>query len=460
MLEQLDLSSILQRVEMHAKTGLLVVDKGEHRVELYFRDGRLMALGPMHSPLSLGEQLCQMGYISTSALQQVLALIGNKHFSEISLASKLIELGYVNQDQLRSWATRRAQEAIRTITGWSSGTVSFEEQKMPPADRLLVAVAISSFLSSQPSSIPVTPQSSLLSSSSAAVSQLMYEQVRQAASVGPTIPETPTMVPADVSNIPTLLEAAQFIESSSLLSASALLGFADEGSPSPMKTRSTNEMQSLSLSSGSVPVLPRLQQSQPMPVLAAPQQVDISYMQPDMVLASADMTQLVESNAQIQITPDQWRVLTRVDGHTSLKRASQELLMAPSQLCVVAGGLVALGIIRVVMPEHQPIKEFSPVSKEYAMAGLNNGYVMPGAAVAPTPPWAAALPSSDVMPQQMSPSTFETRSQWGNGGNGATFVAGYGWAVRSNSPQSFSAERPVASVMPSPVSYMPSSGRR
>jgi hypothetical protein len=104
---------------------------------------------------------------------------------------------------------------------------------------------------------------------------------------------------------------------------------------------------------------------------------------------------------------------------------------SPDIICAIAGELVAEGLIQVVLPQQTPNPDMPPV----AINGFGNGYVAPGYAAAPAAPWNASvpvLPGSDIAPQSQylsGPSglPFETESQWGNGGNGATFIPGRGW---------------------------------
>ncbi len=56
-LEQVSLPVIFQRLEQYSKTGVLVVKQGEQWVELYFRDGRLMCIGPVRVNTTLGDRL-------------------------------------------------------------------------------------------------------------------------------------------------------------------------------------------------------------------------------------------------------------------------------------------------------------------------------------------------------------------------------------------------------------------
>lgn len=179
-----------------------------------------------------------------------------------------------------------------------------------------------------------------------------------------------------------------------------------------------------------------------------PKRIDPSFMHPDMVLMPADLSAVREQNPSVALTPDQWRLLTRADGRTSLRLACQELGMLPEQICQVAGELIAENLIHVVAPVTGPMSAGPmpmPVSQERAMPGLNNSYVMPGYAAAPAAPWSApaAMPETPRFAASAS-MPFETQSQWGNGGNGAIFVPGRGWVASSQPLQPLQSSGPLA----------------
>ena len=119
--------------------------------------------------------------------------------------------------------------------------------------------------------------------------------------------------------------------------------------------------------------------------------------------------------------------------------------MPASLVCQLVGELIAAGLIQVSMPMRQvPMDELSPVSRELITAGLGNGYIAPGYAAIPSQPWAAISPSTEILPPSSSSSNpFETRSQWGNGGNGATFVPGQGWIAASQPLQPLQPSGPL-----------------
>jgi hypothetical protein len=161
-------------------------------------------------------------------------------------------------------------------------------------------------------------------------------------------------------------------------------------------------------------------------------------MQPDMVLVPADISAFREQNPKVQITPDQWRVLTCVDGHNSLQMACQLLGLTPDAICVLAGELVAEGLIYVVPPDQVRIQVPALNTQDLSTPDVTNAYVVPGYAAASANPWSAsvpALPSTDAVPNPSTALPFETESQWGNGGNGATFVPGRGWITTPQTMQ-------------------------
>ena len=148
MLEQIDLSSVLRRLETYSKTGLMVIIHENQWVELYFRDGRLMCIGPVRTNANLGERLLKDGVISPVALKETLLVIGSAQRNETRMALTLMDLGYVSHEGLRTWATHNATEVLRALLSWTSGEVSFGEDAIPPTDRLLVALSVSALLAS------------------------------------------------------------------------------------------------------------------------------------------------------------------------------------------------------------------------------------------------------------------------------------------------------------------------
>ena len=111
------------------------------------------------------------------------------------------------------------------------------------------------------------------------------------------------------------------------------------------------------------------------------------------------------------------------------------LAMPPEQLCQVAGELMAEHLLHVSLPEQPQMQEIAPMPYERVNSGgLSNGYMVPayGAVAAMSSSGSISVPDAQLQFSAALP--FETESQWGNGGNGATFVPGRGWITPA--PQS------------------------
>jgi uncharacterized protein DUF4388 len=390
-LEQFNLSNILQKIEVNAKTGLLIIKQGKQWVELTFRQGQLMCIGPVRSNKTLGERLLQAGVISQQALQGVAYALGASQQSETGTAITLIDLGYLNQGSLYAWAAREASRVLQVLLTWTTGEIYFEEGLQPPADRLLIALSVASLL----------PQQSAVSSAQpvrTGVSSFDVQEQPKRRATSSTIPEAPT-----------LHSASQFFDASAFASISAALGLT--GAPVSDVVRNTD-----ALSRSTVPVSQPQQVTEPL----TPRRIDTSFMQPQMVLIPTDLSGLRERNLQVQLTPEQWRLFTRADGHTSLQMACQLLGMPRELVCQVAGELIALGLVTIFMPASGSTNDQSPVPQDVMNLILSNSNF---------------LQANGNINNPSAPAPIETQSQWGNGGNGATFVLGGGWVVTSSPSQ-------------------------
>jgi hypothetical protein len=414
-LEQLNLALVLQGIENYAKTGLLVIKQEVQWVELYFRDGRLMCIGPVGAIAPLGERLVQAGVISPAALQDTLFAIGTTQPGETRIALTLMDLGHVSHEGLRAWAAKEASTVISALLTWKSGELYFEDGLQPPAGRLLVALAPASLLPPPPPVAAVfqPPQHT-------PIEALVVQEQRRP--MGPSDP-TPQ----------------------ALLSVSQLIA---ETPPAVAPMSSQPLASSISNSDAHVLSTP----SSPTRVTAPLPPIHVASaffysLRPDMVIIPVDVSSLRQQNPQLQLTPEQWRVLTRADGRTTLQSACQELGMSSDLISRIVGELVTLGLVHVSLLTQSPVKELSPVSRELIMAGLANGYITPGYAASTAQPWMAVSPTTEALPPSFGSSMpFETKSQWGNGGNGAAFVPGRGWVANPQPMQPLQPSGPLYSA--------------
>ena len=154
VIEQRAFLSVLQRIESHAKTGLLTLIHNEQEAELYFQQGQLTSISLKKGPV-LGERLVQAGIISQDALQEALltllttdSTLATKNHGDALIAQTLLRLGKLRHEQLNAWMIREAIEILRNLLIWSESDVYFTEGVTAPPDRLILNYRVTSLISS------------------------------------------------------------------------------------------------------------------------------------------------------------------------------------------------------------------------------------------------------------------------------------------------------------------------
>ena len=145
-LEQFSLAAILQKIEGEAKNGVLIIKQEAQWVELSFRQGQLMCIGPVRSNKNLGDRLLQAGVISQKAFQEISSTLGASLQNETLTVITLVNLGYLNKDSLYVWAAQESKKVLQVLLSWTTGELYFDEGLQPPADRLLIALTVSSLV--------------------------------------------------------------------------------------------------------------------------------------------------------------------------------------------------------------------------------------------------------------------------------------------------------------------------
>ena len=425
-----------------------MVQQGDLWVEFYFRQGQLVCVGPMRANTTLIERLTQAQLLSPGSLPQVRALIDPAETNETRLALTLINEGYLSREVLRAWASHETSQILRTVLSWSSGEIYFEEDRPTPANRLLVALSISTLLETLPAS---TPRPAGMGAPS--TNEPMNMAAMPPAAPGPkptrqlSASQLVEQVPPFAAPAPGTFSASQLLEDSSkapatgkggaesflnasqliddlpfkapsgALSAASLVGDAPPpafAAAAPAKATSGPEADiSMSKPGNQVSLIPPQPVANPLP----PARIDTSFMTPDLVLVPTNLAPLRERNPQVQLTPDQWRLFALVDGQTTLQMLCQALMAPPDQVRAVAGELIAIGL---VMP--QPSGAFS---ESWSPAPAQPQQQPP----APLPTWVP--PSTGTAP--FTPPV-ASQSQWGNGMSGASFVTNGGWAQATPQP--------------------------
>jgi hypothetical protein len=474
-LEQFDLENVLRRIEVFAKTGVIVVKQGEMWVEFYFRQGQLICIGPMRTNVTLIDRLLQAQLISSQVLPQILSALVASESNETRIAATLIQKGYLNHDMLRTWTAQEASQVLQAVSVWSTGEIYFEEDRPAPANRLLVALSVSTLLDARTATASATPPSG---PRSAAVSAPSTNEPPAPAPRQPFVQPVQTP-PASISALeaneemrvtplPEKVSApvAHAAPVTGLLSASQLidedLSFNLTRSGEPAKPGSRNTVQLIDETPALVAMAPAamlasvivpdreapgpwqgsLTPPQPITNPLPPTRIDTSFMTPELVLAPIDLSSLRERNPLVQLTPDQWRLFALIDGQITLHELCQVLVMPREQVCIVAGELIALGL---VMPFTQMTGGYSglPAAAHNSTPNLNNRAVQSG----PSPVAAYRVPQ----PQPVATSVpfmapVASQRQWGNSNANATFTMSGDWSLSSQQPASSRSQPGLVSV--------------
>jgi hypothetical protein len=368
---------------------------------------------------------------------------------------------------LRAWTTEKSLTVLSAILTWTTGEIYFEESTQPPSDRLLVSMSVTSLIKTANVNVS-SPQNQPIQITGTDKLKVIQEPATVVTSALSTASYLSTPIPSsstsaftnskttrnlnasfkpksDIAHVPTLMGTAQFLgekesnvertSNRTLPETESLASFFNGNNDAGINVSlpNTNEISFASLASvdgvsgDSSPIRPEI-----VKYPRNPRRIDTSFMQPDMVLVPADISALREQNPKVQLTPDQWRVLTCVDGRNSLQMACQLLGLLPDVMCTLAGELMAEGLIYVVPSEQVRLEGPVGNTRDLSVPGLTNAYVAPGSTASSVTPWSVAvpaLPSTDAISAPSSIFPFETESQWGNGGNGATFIPGRGWVM-------------------------------
>jgi tetratricopeptide (TPR) repeat protein len=126
-LSTLELADLLQNLETHARTGVLVIEVHEEECRLYFEEGRLSLIAREgHMPLV--DVLVASGAIGADALETARK---KRRRSRRSLSEVLVALGAVDEETLRSIAEARLIDEACELVAAGAGAFTFTEGPIP-----------------------------------------------------------------------------------------------------------------------------------------------------------------------------------------------------------------------------------------------------------------------------------------------------------------------------------------
>ena len=130
-LQSFDFSMVLQIVSKGQKTGVLYFRQGEEVRALHLRDGNLIAASGSEG-LRLGQIGCGKGFISQEQLQKVLV---EAKKSGRRLGEVLLELAYINEDNLKELIRHQIREIVLELSCWKEGDFEFRDYPVEFGER-------------------------------------------------------------------------------------------------------------------------------------------------------------------------------------------------------------------------------------------------------------------------------------------------------------------------------------
>ena len=212
-LDQLELPTLLERIQLHKKTGKVIVICNDVQEEIYIHQGWVVAVSSLYDKEPLLSRLLRSGVVSLSDLQELPANIGqiisqsqgNKRYSDVQIAKVLLKLSILTREQLMHWVQQENTHALQHLLSQSTGQICFEEVAQLPSDNLSLflearffltpvtydATSTNSNTAKEPSEVPTTPQPSL------------FKQIKPATEIDMFLPETPLPMPLEKSRAST-----------------------------------------------------------------------------------------------------------------------------------------------------------------------------------------------------------------------------------------------------------------
>ena len=129
-LEDFGIADIFQLIGQQQKTGVLVLTRKEHTIQIYFHNGNIISAETKHRDQSerLGQMMVQAGLITEEQLQ--VALESQKKTLQ-KLGSILIENKQIQKTELDEFIYLQTKETIFRLFRWNSGNYQFHQQDVP-----------------------------------------------------------------------------------------------------------------------------------------------------------------------------------------------------------------------------------------------------------------------------------------------------------------------------------------
>ena len=143
-LRDFTVTQLLNLVNLASKTGTLVIEGPSETAEISFRGGKLAYAMIGRENGSLASILHKGKKLSASQYRSIQQRAG--HVTDKELGLLLINAGYLSQEDILITLQASFMEIVRALFTWVEGVFRFENDKLPPDDRISVRLDLENLI--------------------------------------------------------------------------------------------------------------------------------------------------------------------------------------------------------------------------------------------------------------------------------------------------------------------------
>jgi hypothetical protein len=143
-LRDFTVTQLLNLVNLAKKTGTLVIEGPSETAQIAFRDGKLAFAQIGNDDSGLAAILHKANKLSTGQFRAIQQRAS--HVSDKELGLLLINAGYITQEDILSNLQIYFTDVIRRLFTWVEGFFRFENDMMPPEDRINVRLDLENLI--------------------------------------------------------------------------------------------------------------------------------------------------------------------------------------------------------------------------------------------------------------------------------------------------------------------------
>lgn len=143
-LRDFTVTQLLNLINLAHKTGTLVIEGTNEAAQISFREGKLAYAQTGQEDSRLATILHRSNRLTSGQLRAI--QIRASHLSDKELGLLLINAGYITQDEILHVLQNSFAETVRRLFTWVEGGFRFENNLLPPADRITVKLDLENLI--------------------------------------------------------------------------------------------------------------------------------------------------------------------------------------------------------------------------------------------------------------------------------------------------------------------------